>query len=144
MQGYTKEDLLLLYRRDAKTDWIQVPFTVAGNNIQGYLISNHTEPGEYTLAVGNYAVAVNETASQNRFTIYPTPADRYFQCEFKNNNWEYATIQIFSIEGKLVMETQYQNEGQMINVQNLATGHYIVKATNKDQQVQNSKLVIIR
>lgn len=144
MQGYTKEDLLLMYRRDPRYDWIQVPFTVAGNNVQGYLISNHVQPGEYMLAVGNYAVGVTETASQNTFTIYPSPADRYFQCEFKNNNWEHATIQIFSIEGKLVMETLYQNEGQMINIQNLATGQYLVKAINKDQQVQNSKLVIIR
>jgi hypothetical protein len=144
MQGYTKEDLLLMYRRNPKYDWIQIPFTVAGNNVQGYLITNHIEPGEYMLAVGNYAVGIDETNAQSTFSVYPSPADRYFQCQFNDSSWENAKIQIFSMEGKQVMETQYQNDGQMINIQQLATGHYIVKATNKDQQVQNSKLIIVR
>ena len=144
MQGYTKNDLLLLYRRDPTSDWRQIPFTVAGNNVQGYLITNHTEAGEYLLAVGQYSVGIEDQTLSETFSIFPTPADSYFQCRFSDDTWINATIRIYTMEGKLVMETQYNNEGQMINIQQLAAGHYIIKATNKDQQAQNARLMIIR
>ena len=45
MAGYGKEDLLLLYRKDCSDDWVEVPSHPVGNNIQGYLITEHTEAG---------------------------------------------------------------------------------------------------
>ncbi len=142
MQGYTKEDLLLLYRRNASQDWIQIPFTVSGSNIQGYLITNHVLPGEYALAVGHYAVGVQDH-NNTTFDIYPTPTKDYFYCKYENTEMSSAPLQIFSMEGKLLLETNWTNSNQRIDVSNLASGHYIVKMTIGNQ-VLNSKLVIVK
>jgi len=56
LQGYTANDLLLLYRRDASEDWRMIPF----QNIGNYLRTSQFLPGEYTLAVGRYEVAISK------------------------------------------------------------------------------------
>lgn len=144
MQGYTKNDLLLMYRRNPSSDWTQIPFTVAGNNVQGYLITNHIEPGEYMLAVGNYTVGINEQQSQELFSVYPSPADHYFQCQFADDTWENGTILIYSMEGRLMLETPLPDKNHTINIQHLPVGHYIVKAVQKNRKTTHTKLVIVR
>jgi hypothetical protein len=144
MQGYTKDNLLLLYRRNATQDWVQVPKTTSGSNLQGYLITTQILPGEYTLAIGNNNVGISENDQNVRFGIFPTPANQYFYCQFEAEGWEQSQIQIFSIEGKLVYETILSNPEQSINVSQLSAGQYIVKASNSQQKTETSKLVISR
>lgn len=144
MQGYTKDQLLLLYRRNATQDWVQVPKTTSGSNLQGYLITNQILPGEYTLAIGNNNVSISENEQNNKFSIYPTPANQYFYCQFDSEGWEQSKIQIFTIEGKLVMETTIISLENGINISHLSAGQYIVKAINSQLKIETSKLVIIR
>lgn len=144
MQGYTKDKLLLLYRRNATQDWVQVPTTTAGSNVQGYLITSQILPGEYSLAIGNYNVSISEQSGNNRFSTYPSPANHYFYCQFENQDWENSKIQIFSLDGKMIHETVLANTDDGINVSHLPSGQYIVKATNKFQKTETSKLIISR
>jgi len=142
MQGYTKDDLLLLYRRNAGQDWIQIPFTVAGSNIQGYLITNHVLPGEYVLAVGNYAVGVQNSNASN-LEIYPSPATDHFYLKLSDFDLTNVPIQIFNMEGKMVYNTTIVDPSQRIDVSNLSPGNYIVKVIHNNK-IENAKLMIIK
>lgn len=144
MQGYTKEKLLLLYRRNATQDWVQVPINTVGSNIQGYVITTHVTPGEYVLAIGNYNVGISDQNRSSGLALYPTPANQYFYCQFGTEGWEQSKVQIYSLEGKLVYETLLINTEDPIHVSHLSSGQYIVKATNSQHQTETSKLIISR
>ena len=70
----TKEDLIILYRRNATQDWQIVPSTVTGNSYNGTLIVNQILPGEYLVAVGNDQLGMEDSNFEKKIEIYPNPA----------------------------------------------------------------------
>jgi len=72
LQGYTHEDLVLLYRKDASHDWDVFPTTLAWNSQQntGTLSTHHILPGEYVFAIVN-EISIKEW--QNDWVVYPNP-----------------------------------------------------------------------
>lgn len=143
MAGYGKEDLLLLYRKDCSDDWVEVPSHPVGNNIQGYLITEHTESGEYALAIGDHCVGIDEYASP-QFILFPNPANQYVYCQFEQAIMQETELLIYSMDGKLVEKMILSDPNQAISVSHLAVGEYVVKAGWKDQQSASSRLIIVR
>jgi len=143
MAGYTKEDLLLLYRKDCNDDWVEVSSNPIGNNMQGYLITEHTEAGEYALAIGEHHVGIEEYASP-QFILFPNPADQYVYCQFEQGVMQETELLIYSMDGKLVEKMILSDPNQVISVSHLAVGEYIVKAGWKDQQSVSTRLIIVR
>ena len=68
LQGYTKEHLVLLHRKDAAHDWQIIPATVSGSNQQGTLTASFILPGEYTFGICNN-VEISEW--ENKIEIFP-------------------------------------------------------------------------
>ncbi len=72
------------------------------------------------------------------FTIQPNPADSYIKINNPKN--EIIQLTIYDIMGKKILEKEIVNQTQVINVEQLSNGVYIVNLNNSF----NSKLIINR
>lgn len=80
------------------------------------------------------------TEQVDNFKIFPNPSNGYFKL-LLNNPEDAATIRMFDLQGRIVLE-QISNEPVMtFNVSNLAKGVYVVNVTNK-QESKNIQLVV--
>lgn len=138
IQGYTKDDLILLYRRNATSDWSVVPSIVQGNQNTGYLVTNQTLPGEYLLAVGNDEVGIIDQQKECPIQIYPNPVYSTLYYIANDPAWESPTMDLFDQNGKLVLTTCLQHRG--CNLQDIDSGFYIAVFTNKMRQKQSAKI----
>ena len=131
-QGYTKNDLILLYRRNAAEDWQIHPSTVVGNNFNGTLTTSLPLSGEYTLAMGINNVAVHSIATDFTVSIHPNPVNY----ELKITNYEeIGNIAVYDIVGRNVgtnLPIFLENaDTATIDVSHLAQGMYFLKINNK-------------
>jgi parallel beta-helix repeat protein len=115
-----------------------------GNPINGATAANHTinSVGVYTVSILDnngctntsnsitiQSVTVQENFTEN-FTIYPNPTQESFKVI---SSIKIKNIQLFSIEGKLILETSNNN----IDVSMLTTGVYFVKlATTNGSRIK--------
>ena len=148
--GYSVNDLVLLYRKDAAHDWKTLPATVTGNISSGRLTIDFILPGEYTLGIGYY-VGVKEW--ENEVLVYPNPATgelRITNCELR-----VESVEIYDITGKMMDNPHFvrndaipngaqRNEGwHAINIVHLSPGIYHLKITFTNKKSIIKKFVKI-
>ena len=72
----------------------------------------------------------------DNFTLYPNPAGGKFYLEIKNSREKRYVIEIIDPKGKLIWETQIENQGLVLRESiDLSTSHagiYFVKVCNND------------
>jgi hypothetical protein len=83
---------------------------------------------------------INQASNQNQLLIYPNPAQNNFTIQ--TNNADKHTLQLFDINGKLVL-SQTINGTSNINTANLPAGVYNLSLQNPNQVV-NKRLVIVK
>lgn len=83
--------------------------------------------------VNSCNVSVNETANTN-VSLYPNPASSQIQIA---SDEEILMVEIFSLNGEKVVTAN----AKLINIQSLASGCYLVKATMKNNSVWRGKVV---
>ncbi|MDR2972493.1 MAG: T9SS type A sorting domain-containing protein [Bacteroidales bacterium] len=132
LKGYTKDDLALLYRRDASHDWQIVPASVSGGNQQGRIIVDNLLSGEYTLAIVDN-VKVQEL--EKNITLYPNPAIGELWIRISNICNELCDIVIYDIFGRVqkiesIKQEIVKSEVE-INISQLLQGVYFVKINTK-------------
>ncbi len=67
------------------------------------------------------------------FVLSPNPAANSFSIHFANNNFVNAQLDIFNIEGKLLLNKSINSEVELVDISTLPVGIYLVKITNNDQ-----------
>jgi len=136
LQGYTKEDLILLYRKDASHNWQIIPATLTVTNLitgTGSLDVDFILPGEYTFAIGG-DVKVREW--ENDVVIYPNPV----RDELRIANYELRIdgVEIFDVMGRMQkVEYGKQKTEWILDVSNVSVGTYFI-------QIQTDKGTIIK
>jgi len=142
IQGYTKDDLILLYRRNSTFNWQIIPSTLQGNAYTGYLITSQTLPGEYMLGIGNDQVGMIDHHLIKPIEVYPNPAT----CTIFSNSilpeWESAKMEIYDQNGKLLISKSITSSISQIDVSGMESGIYLVVFTNKLQQKYQTKITI--
>jgi aminopeptidase N len=132
LQGYTPNDLVLLYRKNVAHDWQIVSGTVTvSNNNSGRLVANNLLSGEYVFAIaGDVKVAEWE----NEILIYPNPVSD--ELRIANYELQIDGIKIFDIMGRKVSSHHFISTSsyQAINVSHLQTGTYILEIVSKDSK----------
>ncbi len=89
------------------------------------------------LLLGEYEVSVNNFEKLN-MSVYPNPANNAFAIKTDVS----GTMQIVSLTGEVVMETKI-SDNDMINVETLNAGLYIIKFTSsKDNRSTIDKVII--
>lgn len=143
IQGYTKDDLILLYRRNATFDWNIVLSTVQGNAYTGYLITTQTLPGEYMLAIGYDQVGINENVPNKPIEVYPNPTSGTLFTYPISPEWESAKMEIFDQNGRLIDTRKCTAPVASFDVSNYESGVYLLVFTNEKQQKYNTKITIL-
>lgn len=65
---------------------------------------------------------------QNKVTIYPNPSTGQFNISFGATYYQQAIVEVFNIEGNLIITKAYQNSTKAtIDITNNSKGMYLVK-----------------
>lgn len=142
IEGYSREDLILLYRRNGMEDWRIVPSTLQGNPYTGFVITSHTAPGEYLLAVGDQTEGTLNYLKESKFKIYPNPSQGTFYTLIEEALFEKSSLSILDPTGVLVYESQLFSPIQQHHLDHLSVGLYLVEWRSNQRGKQILKLMI--
>ena len=127
-QGYTKDELILLYRRNAGEDWRIHPSTLTGSNTNGMLVTSLPLSGEYTLAMGINNVSIPFINAGNTVSVYPNPTSN--QLIIDNGQLTIENIEIYDIYGRKIVHCPLLIDNS-IDISHLASGLYFLKVDGK-------------
>lgn len=82
-------------------------------------------------------LSVEDFETDTKINIYPNPATDHFYVNVTNS----SQIEVFSIIGKKVIQTQVSNQNTPISIRNLKAGVYIIKIT-QDGNTTTKKLIV--
>lgn len=147
-----KEDsLVLLYRANAGEDWLEYSSytkTIGNpNDRTGSITIDSLKKGEYTLALKNGPLAIEQTkkTSPTDFRIYPNPAGNKLTIELLQDKNNYSDIDIYDSSLKLFESYKVQNGQNNLVVSSIdwPNGIYFVIITHHiSQQTILQKVVI--
>ena len=94
----------------------------------------------------NENVIEAESNFDDGLKIYPNPVSDYANIEFKMSERADVRIQVYSLNGRLIMDEQFRNQSSgentiQVDLNQLSNGTYIVRAISGDQAA-SSKLLI--
>lgn len=104
--------------------------TVGGTYNQPMTISGQDLTATVTLKGAATAV---ETFENAKFALYPNPAGEVLHVNFENNTYP-ENIEIFDVCGRKMMTYSVINNHNEINISNLNSGIYFIKADNSIQK----------
>jgi hypothetical protein len=84
--------------------------------------------------------AINETNSVNNIVLYPTPSSNFIVIDglpYKKN-----IISIYDLSGKVVLNSQINNQKPEIELTQLPKGNYIYEIVSESVRLKAGKLVI--
>ncbi len=90
---------------------------------------------EFTIVITNQEDEIKSV--ENKITIYPNPANDHFVVKLANT----YNLVIYDIAGKPILSQLNVSNNQLIDIQSLSKGTYILEFTNKNDR-QYSKLII--
>ncbi|WP_452598193.1 T9SS type A sorting domain-containing protein, partial [Pontimicrobium sp. MEBiC01747] len=90
--------------------------------------------------VDNSSNKYSSNIIDNQITLYPNPTKDIFNIKTPNNRDTITKIEIFNIQGQLVMSIP-QYRGENINISKLKNGIYFVKTTLNKQQDITTKII---
>jgi len=108
-------------------------------NIFGFTLLHNNYGGDayYDNIVINGGSLSTKPVEENTFAVYPNPAKETISINTLTGN-EVANVAVYNITGQKVLET---NQTQNININNLATGAYILKATTSNGSLLTRKII---
>jgi hypothetical protein len=108
---------------------LRIPYTGLGNQTLNMELVENTAARNYQL---NVVTGINDIKNSN-IKIYPNPTNNIINIEGLNKN-ENNTIQIFDVQGKLVI-TKTINEKGAIDLSELNKGVYVIKIGEVAQRI---------
>jgi hypothetical protein len=149
----TEAKATLVYRASAAEPWtICRDFRLTAGDLtngSGYVRIDKLRKGHYAFANGEIRLGMDDQiSSDNYFSLFPNPANDRLKLEgsfSKNGN---ASIEIYSIEGKLQSSAAVQLSPafeRTFDCSRLNSGSYFLVIRNAENQViQSKKFVIVR
>ena len=92
------------------------------------------------LSVLDCTFGTSSSSLDKAFSIYPNPASGYVNVK-SNAAQNNATVAIYDLNGRMVVNQKLANNTTQININGLATGVYVVKINAKDN-TQTEKLIV--
>jgi hypothetical protein len=74
---------------------------------------------------------------QSSVSVYPNPSQSHIFIDLQNSNDEVINVEIYDINGKLVMSSTYDE----VNIQNLNNGIYMMKIHTRLNHIYSSKII---
>lgn len=134
MQGFSSDDLLLLYRRDPSEDWRIIEFTQSGSATNGYLKTERFLPGEFVLGIGRRGSSIPEI-EESSLSLFPNPVHSTLEYQFDSSENRFNKAEIYDTSGKLIRTIPiHQSKGE-IDIASLARGYYVICFYGKNRSV---------
>lgn len=99
---------------------------------------NNITPDQMLVVVEG-ATLSNEQFNSTAFSLYPNPAQNEINIHTTNSDLLFESFKIFDLNGKMILETS--NLNAPINVSNLATGQYILLASDNNGKNYSRKFL---
>jgi hypothetical protein len=137
----SSDSLVVLYRKDANSDWSIIKHTKSGNNSYGFLITDTVMNGEYVLGIwDSKRTDIESILTDDILKIYPNPAKDTFKIEV--SRLKRGTVKIYNVNGVIEREMEFSNN-QIINVNDMKSGVYFVRLYDAEmQQIVYRKIII--
>ncbi|MDG5491599.1 T9SS type A sorting domain-containing protein [Psychroserpens sp. SPM9] len=112
------------------------------DDIKGRIIGNKIGNEAFDLALDYFEGTLDVTTveQQNSITIYPVPFEN--ELHIKNQLQQELRLEIYSIDGKLVHQSNRINTHETVALSALETGLYVVKIMTKDSNTIHVKNVV--
>ena len=124
LDGYSLENLKLMYRPDAQTEWAPVPFTRSGSPYNSTLTTADLAPGQYCFAVAEEDMAVKPYGTALPMTIYPNPARNSVTLKTDASKADKAVL--YDSLGRKVRSYKVSDNKQELDLSKLPAGNYIL------------------
>lgn len=143
MPGTISEDsLILLYRPDRATDWVECTNYTKNTGVLtdkiGNIIINDLQKGEYALAMKGQTIGIDEPLADIS-RLYPNPTTGLFNIECTQ---EYDELTVCNMYGQPVFKMNNYAPLTQIDASFWAKGVYLVSAYKNNQRVFCNKLVV--
>ncbi|MBK7215308.1 MAG: T9SS type A sorting domain-containing protein [Bacteroidales bacterium] len=141
----TKDSLVILYRRDSKSDWYGVPFTRQGNAAAGQLIVDSLAVGEYTLAVYDKTYGFGESITPGGYDLKVFPNPTTSSCTVAINNPGKSVLRVFDLNGRKIEEHSLEAGNHVMNWEqnSLPSGIYVFRLYSGSGQIKASRKMIL-
>jgi len=124
LDGYALENLKLMYRPDAQTEWMPVPYTRSGSPYNSTLTTADLAPGQYCFAVAEEDAAVKPYGMAVQMYIYPNPAQSSVTLMTDASKADKAVL--YDSLGRKVKTYKVSNDKQELDLSKLPAGNYIL------------------
>ena len=135
--GYTLENLKLMYRPDGQSAWTPVAYTRTGSPYNS-TITTDLLPGQYCYAMAEEDVSVN-TFEGTPLKLFPNPAkDQITLC---SDITKVDRAVVFDSLGNKIKSFKPHTNTHVIDLTNLSSGNYIIVLYRKGKTVARSMFV---
>lgn len=126
-----------------------VPSSIKQNNMSMVAMVLDNETGAILNATeikyDDLTLDVEKHEVSNSFKLYPNPASNYVNVSLNDNLSGNATLNIYNLNGKMVMSKDYKNlqahKDLRIDVSGLSTGEYLLSFSNHERTVVKKLIV---
>ncbi len=144
LHGHDREDVVLLYRRDAADDWQIIPSSLSGTIAIGAISTTLVRSGEYALAIGNRAASLQETV-RNEVSLYPNPTTNSLIVNNVSTVVKSGSCEVCIVDasGRMVKRRHFDDLSSEIslNVSALKAGVYFVRIMDGNRLAWSGKFI---
>ena len=134
---YTLDNLKLMYRPDGQSVWTPVAYTRTGSPYNS-TITTELLSGQYCFAMAEEGLSVN-TFDTTPFKLFPNPAKNTITLCSDVTKVDKAVI--FDTLGHKIKTVKINSSTQIIDINNLTTGNYIIVLYHKGKSVSREMFV---
>ncbi len=142
----TEDSLFLLYRRNAKEDWVEYSHytkNVLGSSTNqfGVIEISSLLAGQYALAnIDHSVLSVGEnTKRENSIQVYPNPTNGTIH--FVGEKGLKGKIDVYTANGQLVRTVNLNGKIVSVNLNNQPSGTYHYKASDQNQLISSGSFI---
>ena len=136
--GLAIENLKLMYRPDGHSSWTPVEYTRTGSPYNSTLTTTDMLAGQYCFAMAEEGVSTVDRPGV-RLNVYPNPADNTVILKTDADKADKAIV--FDSLGHKVKVLKISEDTQILNVNNLSSGNYIIVLYHKGKTVARTMFV---
>lgn len=106
-------------------------FADLNNDHKPELVAGTPQGGLFMYKNVSTTVGITNSIKKFDLSIYPNPATEFIYLKSISNE-VFKSLKLFNIKGELIFESNEENSFQKIDIKNIASGMYIIKAQSKD------------
>jgi hypothetical protein len=146
-ENFNEADLVVLYRATPTSQWQVWPdisILSLGSENDGFarITINSLLMGEYTFGIPNPEVSVIDNEIIAPFDVFPNPSSDLISVRLLKPVKDTSRIEMYDMDGKLVLTQPVYLQNTTINISNLAAGAYILKLFNSTEEAGQIKLIV--